>query len=261
MSFLEIVTLSDRGEDRFSALGQGSPWGWLYGGELVAQAMCAAAATVPPDRAPSSVYCSFVRRGKDGLELELDVERMRDGRAFSVRRVVVSQDGSVIATLAASFHIAESSDDRSLTSAPRLPPPEGFESERWCSIFERRYVPTEDPSRTLSWTRLSDPLPDEPAVHASALVYITDDLFDGAPAALLRDPHWKPEEFMHPDRRVFGQSLDLCLWLHRPIHYDDWLTLDFRCTTMSNACASVTAEVFDRAGTHLASMTQRLLFR
>jgi len=261
MSFAEMLRLRDRGEDRFSALGPGSPWGWLYGGELVAQGIRAAAATVAPDRPPSAMYCSFVRPGADGVELELEVERVKDGGAFSTRRVVASQAGKVIGTLAATFHIAESADDVALTVAPSVPAPEGFESERWSSIFERRYLPSDDRSRVLSWCRLNERLPEDPALPACALVYLSDDLFDGPPAGLLGEPHWKPEEFSHPDRRVYGQSLDLCVWLHRPIRYDDWLLLEFRCTTMSNACASVTAEVFDRAGAHLASISQQLLFR
>lgn len=261
MSFAAMMTLRDRGEDRFSGTGPGAPWGWLYGGEVVAQALRAAAATVPAGRPPNSMQCSFLRAGKDRIEIELAVERVRDGRAFSARKVVASQDGKVIATVAASFHVAESSDDVSLTVVPTVPAPETLEATRWNSIFERRYPPTDDLSRTLSWVRLGEPLSEDPVMQACALVYVADDLFDAPVLRMLGFDHWEPEEFLHPDREYIGQSLEFCVWLHRPVRADDWLLLDYRCTTMTNGVATVNGEVFARSGAHVATVTQQVLVR
>ena len=260
-SFAAIMTLRDRGEDRFGASGAGAPWGWLYGGEVASQALRAAASTVAPDRPPNSMHCSFVRSGTDGIELDLAVERVRDGRSFSARRVLASQAGKLIATLTLSFHVVESAEDVSLTSAPAVPAPETLESTSWSHLFERRYPPTEDLSRTLSWVRLAEPLPDDPVLQACALIYVTDDLFDGPPVRMLGEERWTPEEFLHPERVLNGQSLEFGLWLHRRVRADDWLLLDYRVTTLTNGCATVHGEVFDRSGSHVATVTQQILVR
>jgi acyl-CoA thioesterase-2 len=260
-SFAAIMTLRDRGEDRFGASGAGAPWGWLYGGEVASQALRAAAATVAPDRPPNSLHCSFLRAGADGIELELAIERVRDGRAFSVRRVLASQAGKLIAIVTLSFHVVESSEDLSLTSAPAVPAPEALESTSWSRLFERRYAPVEDLSRTLNWVRLNEPLPDDPVLQACALIYVTDDLFDGPPVRMLGEALWRPEEFLLPERELHGQSLEFGLWLHRPVRPDDWLLLDYRVTTLTNGCATVNGEVFDRSGTHVATVTQQILVR
>lgn len=261
MSFAAMMTLRDRGADRFVGTGPKAPWGWLYGGEVVAQALRAAAATVPAGRPPNSMQCSFVRTGKDRIEIEFAVELVRDGRAFSARKVVASQGGKVIATMTASFHVEESSDDVSLTAAPAVPPPETLHATRWNSIFERRYAPTDDLSRTLGWVRLGERLPDDPVMHACALLYIADDLFDAPVVRMLGVEHWEAEEFLHPDRELSGQSLEFCVWFHRPIRADDWLLLDYRCTTMTNGIATVNGEVFARSGAHVATVTQQVLVR
>ena len=260
-SFATIMTLRDRGEDRFTGSGAGAPWGWLYGGEVASQALRAAAATVPPDRPPHSLYCSFWRSGKDGIDLDLAVERVRDGRSFSARRVLASQAGKLIATVTISFHVAESTEDLSLTAAPAAPPPEVLEPTSWSSLFERRYAPVEELSRTVNWVRLNEPLTDEPALQACALIYVTDDLFDGPPVRMLGEALWRPEEYLLPERELHGQSLEFCLWLHRPVRADDWLLLDYRVTTLTNGCATVHGEVFDRSGSHVATVTQQILVR
>jgi len=262
MSFAAMMTLRDRGEDRFSGTGPGAPWGWLYGGEIAAQALRAAAATVEPERPPHSMHCSFLRPGQDRIEVEFDVERVKDGRAFSARRIVASQAGKVITTMAAGFHASESADELSLTAVPAAPSPDALApNTNWNGLFERRYVPTDDPSRVLAWVRLAERLPDDPVLHACGLIYIADDLFDGPPVRMLGFELWRPEEFLHPDREMIGQSLEFCLWLHRPIRADDWVLLDYRCTTMTNGVATVNGEVFSRSGAHVATVTQQVLVR
>jgi acyl-CoA thioesterase-2 len=260
ISFVSLMELQDHGDDRYSTRGARYPWAWSYGGEVMAQALRAAAATVAGERAFQSMHAYFVRSG-DHAGLDLAVERVRDGRAFSVRSVIASQAGRVVATAAASFHVGESDEDHALLTAPVVPAPETLESTGWSRLFEHRYPPASDPARMLAWVRMIEPLGDDPMLQACALGYCIDDLFDAPVAHMLGFANWKPEEFSHPDRLVSTQSLDFGLWLHRPVRADEWLLLDISCTALANACAMVSGDVFDRAGRHLASVAQQVLVR
>ncbi len=260
ISFASLMALQDHGGDRYSAPGARYPWAWSYGGEVMAQALRAAAATVALDRAFQSMHAYFLRGGDHG-GLDLAVQRLRDGRAFSVRSVVASQAGRVVATASASFHTDESDDDRQFLTAPTVPAPETLESTGWSPMFEHRYPPTTDPAQRLAWSRMTEPLGDDPTLHACALGYCIDDLFDAPVAHMLGFANWKPEEFAHPDRLVSTQSLDFGLWLHRPVRADEWLLLDIRCATLANACAMVSGDVFDRDGRHVATVAQQVLVR
>jgi acyl-CoA thioesterase-2 len=260
MSFASLMALQDHGQDRYSGAGGRYPWEWLYGGEVVAQALRAAAATVAPDHAFQSMHTYFVRSGDHG-GVDLAVRRLRDGRAFSVRSIVASQAGRVVATASASFHTHEADEDTQLLTAPAVPPPETLESSTWSQLFDHRYPPTPDPARLLAWVRMTEPLDDEPVLHACALAYCIDDLFDTPVLRMLGFADWLPEGFSSTDGIIASHSLEFSLWLHRPVSADEWLLLDNRCTSLANACATVTGQVFDCAGRHVATVAQQVLAR
>jgi acyl-CoA thioesterase II len=260
MSFASIMALQDRGGDRYSARAERYPWGRLYGGEVVGQALRAAAATVGADRTCQSMHTHFLRSGDLG-GVELAVERLRDGRAFSVRSVVASQAGRVVATTSASFHTHETDESHLLLTAPAVASPETLEPSSWSPLFDRRYPPPSDPAQTLAWIRLIEAPGGDPVLHACALVYCIDDLFDATVLRMLGFPHWRTEEFASPDRMFETPSVEFSLWLHRPVRADEWLLLDNRCTALANACALVAGHVFDRAGQHVATVAQQVLVR
>ena len=245
-----MMALEPRGEDRFVATGPRYPWGFLYGGQVVAQAVRAAAAGVRPEAQPHSLHVYYLRAGDDSAPVELAVERVRDGRAFSVRSVTAGQAGRAIASAVVSFHVDECADPPRGLSSPWASRPEELAGDGWSPHFERRYAPVTQPARALAWLRMNEPIGDRPLLQACALAYMADDIPDDAVAAMLR-----------PDERPSTTSLDFAAWFHRPIHTDGWLLHDFRCQALANACAMVVGEVFDQRGAHVATIGQQVLVR
>ena len=161
----------------------------------------------------------------------------------------------------ASFHVAERSEDRSVLHAPPAQRPGGLVADGWSGLFERRYAPSPAPERTLAWLRLGEDLGADRALHACALTYLADDIFDDPVIALLGLQRPAPESLAGDDESILTQSLDYSLWFHRPPRADDWLLLDYSCRTFANACATVVGEAFDSSGVHLATMAQQVLVR
>ena len=261
MTFAEMMALDARSADRFAAAAAPYPWGYLYGGHVVAQAVRAAAATVPAEEGIHSMHAYFLRAGEVGKTLDLSVDRVRDGRSFSVRSVVASQGGRALARVLASFHVEEASDDHSPLDAPRALKPEELASDGWSALFDRRYAPVSDPAQTLAWLRLDEDLGEDRVLQACALAYVADDVFDDPVIGMLGLRRSAPDAHAGPDGSVSTQSLDYSIWYHAPEAADGWLLHDFRCTLLSNACALVSGEVFAADGAHLATVAQQVLVR
>jgi acyl-CoA thioesterase-2 len=261
MSFAGMIALEAHGDDRFTARGPRYPWGFLYGGQVAAQAVRAAAATVRSEETIHSLHAYYARAGDDERALELAVQRVRDGRSFSIRSVTASQSGRSLATVTASFHVEERSDERSVTSAPTVPPASELRSDGWSTLFDRRYACATDSGRTLAWLRLNEELPDEPSFHACALTYMADDLFDDPVIGALGVERPAPDSLAGADGSILTQSLDYSVWFHRPARADEWLLFDFGCRTLANACAMVVGDAFDGSGAHVATMAQQVLVR
>jgi acyl-CoA thioesterase-2 len=253
MSFASIIDLRVTSENVFAGAGADYPWGFLYGGQVIAQAIRAAASTVRSEETIHSLHAYYLRAGDAGRELGLAVESVRDGRAFSVRSVSARQGARLVARVVASFHIQESSSTCSLLVPPRVREPDGLASESWSSLFDRRYVPTQAPGRAVAWMRLGEAVADDPVSHACGLAYMADDLFDDAARRLAGGES--------PETPITTQSLDLSLWFHRPPRVDGWLLHDYSCRSLANACAMVNGEVFQQDGTHVATVAQQVLVR
>ena len=261
VSFSSAMQLQEAGPDRWVAAGVRYPWGVLYGGQTVAHALRAAAETVQPARLVHSLHAYYLEAGRDDEPVELDVQRLRDGRSFSVRAVVARQAGRTIATVTAGFHVEEKSPEASLP-APETEPPERLEPGGWSELFERRYAPAgEATGRTVVWTRLTEQLGDDPTLQACALAYVADDAPDEAVIALLHPELAAANDYESRDPSIGTQSLDFALWFHRPLRADGWLLHDFRCSGVSNACAMVIGEIYDAGGGHLATVGQHVLLR
>ena len=261
VDFGALIGLADAGPDTFVVSGPAYPWGVLYGGQVAAQALRAAAQTVEPGRLPHSLHVYYVGAGKDQAPIELSVERVRDGRSFSVRSVTACQDGKTLLTCSASFHVAEADDDLPATAAPPAAQPDGLPAGGWSDLFERRYAPSTPDGRVRAWLRMRDAIGDDPLVQACALAFVADDIPDDGVLALLHPERPPANDLESHDWSISTQSLDYALWFHRPVHADGWRLLDLRCHSLSNAVAMVTGEVFDEAGTHLATLGQQVLVR
>jgi acyl-CoA thioesterase-2 len=272
--------------DRDLFLGDTGPGsGRLFGGLVAAQSVMAAFATInedadstlnpDPDRPASllhSIHAYFLRPGRYDLPIRFVVDRIRDGRTFTTRRVVAHQGGEAIFNMAASFAMPEDgvSHQRPM---PEAGPPEGL--EEWTTLRARRMgirEPTtfdnpieirvldaaafvddrpQDPVRQL-WIRPRGVLPNDRALHTAALVYATDrTLISTAVAATGR--------VMGKD--VMGASLDHAVWFHHPIRFDDWLLYSSVSPISHAARGLIFGALYEQDGTQLASVAQEALIR
>ena len=223
----------------------------LYGGQVAAQALAAAGATVPAGRQPHSLHGYFLRRGEADRPTMLRVERDRDGRSFSARRVVAVQQGKVIFNLAASFHDTAAEPVHQWVEAPALARPEelGELNMLRYPAVEVRAEP--QPAGRLQlphrfWARVRHPLPADPLAHACALTYVSDlstglreRLPDIAPAA----------------------SLDHALWIHRVPRADDWLLVELTGLAVAGRRGHYSGSIFTPDGRLVASLAQEMLIR
>src|SRR6187402_2356349 len=109
MDFETMMTLEQHGPDTYVGTGPRYPWGGLYGGQIVAQALRAACASVEDDMVVHSLRAYFIRRGDHAEPVRYEVDRIRNGRSFSTRRVVARQAVGAILNLEASYQRAEAS--------------------------------------------------------------------------------------------------------------------------------------------------------
>jgi acyl-CoA thioesterase II len=268
MDLLSILDLADHGPDVFVGAGPQYPWGGLYGGQIVAQGLAAAARTVPEELEVHSLRAYFIRRGDHNEPVRYEVDRIRDGRSFATRRVVARQAIGAILNLEASFQRREpSADVETIAAPPDLPVPDQLEPSSWSPVFERAFVP-EDRMGTVSsrdgrgrataWLRVIEPLPDLPIAHAAGLAYLSDDLPTDA-VVRAHPVRSDPEEVLH--QVLFTASLDHTIWFHRPVRADQWHVHDFSCHTFVGGRGLSLGHVFGLDGAHVATIAQEVLLR
>jgi acyl-CoA thioesterase-2 len=275
-----LLDLEPAGADRFVGRSPDMGWARVYGGQVVAQALTAAARTVP-ERSPHSLHAYFLLGGDPAEPILFEVERVRDGRSFSTRRVTASQRGEPIFVLAVSFQIAEGGPEHQ-ASAPEAPPPEQIvdpeaalaampESarKRLQTLFDRvrpiefrptnmrRYAPLRAGETRAAeqsvWIRIGGRLPDDPMIHTAALAYLSDmTLLD---TALVAHGH----AIFDGSHQV--ASLDHALWLHRPRRADEWLLYAQDSPSACGARALTRGMLFSRDGVLVASVAQEGLVR
>lgn len=275
---INLLALERIDRDLFRGTSQNLGWGAIFGGQVLGQALSAATQTVTADRPVHSVHGYFIRAGELDRPIVYQVDRLRDGRSFSTRRVVAVQEGEAIFSLAASFQVEESGFEHS-DAMPDVPAPEALRSERDLALafadklplavramataerpIEIRPVELRNPlaprvhapSRRL-WYRVIDRLPDDPALHRYLLAYASDFSFLGT--AL--DPHGV--SWLTPKMQV--ASLDHAMWFHRPFRVDEWLLYDVESPNASGGRGLVRGRFFDREGRLVASTIQEGLIR
>jgi len=245
----------------------------VFGGQVAAQSLMAAGRTVETGR-PHSLHAYFLRPGDPTVPILYEVDRIRDGRSFTTRRVVAVQHGRAIFHLSASFH----ADEPGLTQQfpmPEVPDPDDLDSLAvrlepyretlgdWFAKphpIDQRHIGELPFSRNASrepvqrlWIRADGSLPDDPLLHACIATYASDmSLFDTMLA-----PHnvsWDDADFM-------GASLDHCMWFHRPFRADEWLLYDMDSPSAYGARGLARGFLFTRAGDLAVSMVQEGLMR
>jgi acyl-CoA thioesterase-2 len=234
----------------------------------------AAQATLAEGRIAHSLHAYFLRPGDALLPVDLAVETVRDGRAFSSRQVAASQRGKELFRMLASFQLPAATPQYTAAPMPPVPPPEQVTltyddftvqqiGERdWAGDLrplEIRYVnppgargvPVTEPQ--LMWMRIEEPLADDPGIHQAGLAYLSD--------ATLVDHVMLPHGLRWHDEDFEGTSLDHAMWFHRPARADHWLLFEQTVQATGGGRGLVSGRFFDRAGQLVASCVQEGLMR
>lgn len=278
---LGVLDLQALGGDRFRAQPREFGRRRLYGGQIFAQTVMAAQLTVE-DRAPHALHATFLLPGTPDEPVHFEVERLRDGGAFSARRVNALQNGRVILSLMASFHRAEDGFEHQFEMPP-APAPETLASTGtlladWVrrtgavphsmlevSMTQRMGLdvhPLEPdsvfgdkvcPPYYAHWFRVCRRVPDDPRLHYGLLAFASDLCFLGTSLRPHGVPWYAPN--MQPS------TVDHSLWIHRPLRADEWLLYVMDSPTSQHARGFVRGTIYDHAGRLVASTAQDGLIR
>jgi acyl-CoA thioesterase-2 len=257
--FSSLLALEPHGPDTFVGVSPPYDWGRIFGGQVIAQALWAAAATVPATRPVHSVHAYFILGGRLDEPVRYEVDRVRNGRSFMTRRVVARQSYGAILTLEASFHLDEQGPDVETIRAPAgVPGPDELPERGWGWMLERREVPTtRGTGRALTWVRADDSIGDDPVRQACALAFATD---TGTVTAV-RALHPKASGDGRSDDVFMGASLDHAVWFHRPARIDRWALIDVKSESLTGVRGLTIGRVFDDEGRHVATVAQEALLR
>lgn len=248
----------------------------VFGGQVAGQALVAAWRTVDePDRLVHSLHAYFLRPGDPKIPIVYEVDRIRDGKSFSTRRVVAIQHGRPIFNLQASFHRPEQGLDYAITAPADVPPPQSLPDfrERLAPYRDRigdwydkprpidlRYVPP-DPlvepgvktNRQLVWVRADGELPDDPVLHACIVTYFSD--------MTLLDTTLRPFGMTSINDNLMMASLDHAMWFHRPFRADQWLLYEQTAFSNSSARGLSGGSIFTADGRLVVNVVQEGLIR
>jgi acyl-CoA thioesterase-2 len=252
-----MMAVEPHGPDTFVGIGPRYPWGGLYGGQIVAQSLRAAGATVEPAFRVHSLHAYFIRRGDHTEPIRFEVDRVRNGRSFVTRRVDARQSVGAILVMTASFQVDETGPEIHAADPPEVPGPEAVEAGGWSAQFDRRLIPQgRGGGHAAAWMRMTEPVGDDPLLHASALAYVSDDLPTDAVVTL--DPETTSD---HGHEEVMTASLDHAVWFHRPVRADEWHLFDFSCQGLMGSRGVAFGQVYDLRGVHVATVAQEVLLR
>lgn len=277
LDLLQLLTLERLDDNRFRGESRDIGGKSVFGGQVLGQALSAAEQTVE-GRDAHSMHAYFLLPGDMQQPIIYEVERIRDGRSFTTRRVVAKQHGRAIFNMAASFQFREAGVEHQ-APMPELPGPEGLPDKT--ELGERRALsapeasrpylthrraieirpidpvdplqPEVRPPQRAVWLRVPGRLPDHPAIHRAALAYASDYSLLGT--ALL------PHGLAFLQRQVQAASLDHAMWFHREFRVDDWLLYVMDSPSACNARGLSRGSFFTRDGRLVASAAQEGLMR
>ena len=250
----------------------------VFGGQVAGQALVAGVRTVERDREVHSLHAYFLRPGDISVPILYDVERTRDGRSFSTRRVVARQHGKPIFYMSVSFQVPEQGLDHQ-DPMPAVPGPEDCPElgdllaqltkrprEHWdreWAALDVRYAgdsreggmlhDPDHPAMARVWLRASGALPEHPWLHAAVLAYASD--------LTLLSASLVPHGLVIGDPRLQPASLDHAMWFHRPFRADEWLLYDQVSPSASGGRGFATGRLFTGDGRLVASVVQEGLVR
>jgi acyl-CoA thioesterase-2 len=244
-----------------------------FGGQVAAQALMSAGRTVEHGRV-HSLHSYFLRAGDPSIPILYEVDRIRDGRSFTTRRVVAIQHGRAIYNMQASFHNEEVSLEHQFVM-PDVPAPETIRTlaervadeygdvDEWFKrnhpidqrfIGELPWSPlrSKEPRQQI-WIKADGELPDDPLLHACVVTYASD--------MSLVDTILMPHSVRWDDGTFMGASLDHCMWFHRDFRADEWLLYDTDSPIAHGGRGLARGFLFNEAGELKVSMVQEGLMR
>lgn len=275
LDVLDLRPLPDEGDDVFEGQSQRQPWGRVYGGQVLAQSLVAAQRTVDVERPVHSLHGYFLRAGDSSEPITFAVERLRDGRSFSARRVQAVQFGRPILSMIVSFQYPAAGVDHQVPM-PDVPAPETLPTirERYAGHhapaashwLRRRPIDLRHVERPLYvepaqehvtqqslWMRAAGHLPDDERLHAAVLAYASD--YSVLEPVLRRHGL----TFVTPGMRM--ASLDHAMWWHRPARADEWLLYSQDSPSAQGSRGLGMGRIFTRDGVLACSVAQEGMVR
>nr|WP_243843676.1 acyl-CoA thioesterase II [Microbacterium endophyticum] len=257
-------------EDIFTGRSQPMPYGRVFGGQVLAQAVVAAGRTLPSERLPHSMHGYFLRPGDASRSITFSVDRIHDGRSFSTRRTQAFQDGVPIFSMIASFQDESPGLEHHVAMPSGVPDPEDLPDPDGSHPFSDRifreqpldvrhvngalYADAVELSTTQSvWMRTRGELPDERSVHRAALAYMSDLTIQ---ETILRA---HGVAWTTPGLKV--ASLDHAMWWHRDGRADEWVLYVQEAPSARGGRGLATGRIYSRGGELLVSVAQEVMVR
>ena len=274
---IKVLHLDQKDETTFEGCPIDLGFPRLFGGHVLGQSLNAASRTVK-DRRVHSLHAYFLRPGDTAAPLSYEVDPIRDGKSFSMRRVLAYQKGKTIFSMSASFQKREKGLEHQI-SMPYVPPPEGIESDLERTREYAHEIPetirekiTSDRAiemRTIdlvhpyeprirqpeknAWIKASGQVPKDPLMHDCLLAYASDFGLLGT--------SMRPHGISVTQPHIQAASLDHAMWFHRDINMDDWILYTMESPSTSGARGFNRGHFFSKSGVLLASVTQEGLIR
>jgi len=275
---IELLDLEEIEQNHYRATSPNEGWQRVYGGQVIGQALVAASRTVEEQRHAHSLHGYFLRGGDTSIPILYTVDRIRDGKSFTTRRVVAVQRGEPIFAMSISFQVLEEGLTHQF-EMPEAPAPDELldedviraqQAEHWPEEFHDSYSSSSaiqirpvDPLDLLNpeavaptqmvWMKTREDLPDDQRLHQCVLAYLSDwSLLDTATR-----PH--AVSFLQDDMQM--ASLDHAMWFHRPFRADEWLLYVQDSPSAGGARGFNRGLIYSQAGDLVASTTQEGLMR
>ena len=263
-------------EDIFVGPSQFTPHGRVFGGQVLAQSLIAATRTIEDERVAHSLHGYFLRPGDVNLPITFSVDRLRDGRSFSTRRVQAYQKGEPIFSMIASFQSDSEGVDHQVEMPKDIPNPEDLPSTKELLAnhehpvasffanarpFDMRHVSSplyfkvegEPVAHQAVWIKAIGDLPENPALHQAALAYVSD-------YTILESIFRKHSiAWTHPGLK--SASLDHAMWFHRPAKVDQWMLYVQESPSAQKGRGLAIGKIYSRDGVLLASVAQEGMIR
>ncbi|MCZ2404974.1 acyl-CoA thioesterase II [Paenarthrobacter sp. Z7-10] len=280
-ALIELLDLSDAAgaqtdEEIFVGVSMPKPGERLFGGQVLAQSLIAGIRTVDGDRPVHSMHGYFLRPGDTNLPVTFGVQRLRDGRSFSARRVHAYQNGIPILSMIASFQVPDAGIEHQEAMPLDVPEPESLPraadllgtidhpvAQSWAygRPFDIRHIDGSiylnvDGARVAQqavWIKTIGPMSDDPNLHRAALAYASD--------YTLLEPSLRRHGISWISPKLSIASLDHAMWWHRPVRVDEWLLYAAESPSASGARGLNLGKIFDRSGRLVASVAQEGMIR